>query len=107
MTHKKEEGKMKSSHRWVRIAAIVGSAGLLSAQVTWAQVSLDVLAANKKRTAQLQLFAHRLPQSIRQALSSGAQNLLALAAHWEGIAPQLRQASQGESKGKKAAPQAR
>jgi hypothetical protein len=98
---------MKISHRWIRVAAVVGSGGLLSAQVAWAQVSPDSLAAIKKQAEQVKVFAHRLSKSTRQALSGGAQNLIALAERWEEIEPLLRQAAKGKGKPERPAPLAR
>jgi hypothetical protein len=86
---------MKISHRWVRVAAVLGSGGLLSAQVAWAQISPGQLNAIKKLVEQVKTLASRLPEPQRRELSSGTQNLLTLSERFDGIESHLRQASAG------------
>lgn len=78
--------------RKVITLALAGGMGFLCAMPAVAidQARLDALEATVKR---VKAFADRLSKHQRQALSSGAQNMIHLAEQWEEIEPKLRQAA--------------
>jgi len=90
----KSEDEMVNRRR-VGIIVLVGGLGVLLAQTATAQVTPERLAAVGQMVERIRAFGQRLPAAKRDALSSGALNLINLAERWDQIKPHLRQVTQG------------
>jgi hypothetical protein len=86
---------MKTYSRWVGIAVLVGSWGLLSAEAREAPISPQKLAATEKKVERVKALTQSLPRPQRQGLSGGLQNLIVLAERWNKITLNLTQQSTG------------
>lgn len=83
------------NRRRVRIILLVGGLGVLIAQTATAQVTPERLTAVGQMVERIKAFGQRLPAARRDALSSGALNLINLAERWDQIKPHLRQVTPG------------
>ena len=90
---KSEDEMVKRRRVWTIVLA--GGLGVLMAQTATAQVAHERLTAVGQMVERIRAFGQRLPAARRDALSSGALNLINLAERWDQIEPHLRQVTPG------------
>jgi hypothetical protein len=86
-------GKMKTKTLMTTLLG-VGLIGLLIDSTLWAESTPERLDAIKARLKHVKALFEKLPETRRQVLSGGGQNLLHLAEGFEKMEPGLRKASQ-------------